>query len=138
MKKLLLTIACLFLMFSIYSQNKPVNIVFDVTSADPATHQSTMRHVKIMSSNYPDAKFEVVLYSGSFEMALKEKSFVAHEITSLADNKNVSFMICGMTLKRKEINKSELLPNFEVIPDGILEIVTKQSEGWGYIKESHH
>jgi intracellular sulfur oxidation DsrE/DsrF family protein len=43
-----------------------------------------------------------------------------------------------MTLNRKNIDKSELIPNFEIVPDGILEIVTKQSEGWGYIKESHH
>ncbi len=138
MKKFIASAAVMFLMFSIYAQNKPVNIVFDVTSADPATHQSTMRHVKVMSSNYPDAKFEVVLYSGSVDMALKEKSSVAKEITSLAYNENVSFKVCAMTLKRKEINKNELLSGFDVVPDGILEIVTKQSEGWGYIKESHH
>ena len=138
MKKLIASSAVMLLMFSLYAQNKPVNIVFDVTSADPATHQSTMRHVKVMSTNYPDAKFEVVLYSGSVAMALKEKSSVAEEINSLANNENVSFKVCAMTLKRKEINKSELLSGIEIVPDGILEIVTKQSEGWGYIKESHH
>ena len=138
MKKFIASAAVMFLMNCAYAQNKPINIVFDVTSADPATHQSTMRHVKTMSSNYPDAKFEVVLYSGSVEMALKEKSSVAKEITNLANNKNVSFKVCAMTLKRKEINQNELLSGFEVVPDGILEIVTKQSEGWGYIKESHH
>jgi len=138
MKKLITSFALMLLMFSLHAQNKPVNIVFDVTSADPATHQSTMRHVNIMSTNYPDAKFEVVLYSGSVAMALKEKSSVAEEINHLANNENVSFKVCAMTLKRKEINKSELLSGIEVVPDGILEIVTKQSEGWGYIKESHH
>jgi intracellular sulfur oxidation DsrE/DsrF family protein len=122
---------------TMYAQNKPVNIVFDVTSADPATHQSALRHVKLMSSSYPDALFEVVLYSGSVDMALKERSSVAEEITSLAGVKNVSFKVCAMTLKRKEIDENELLPNIEIVPDGILEIVTKQSEGWGYIKESH-
>jgi len=138
MKKLILSVAVILLVLNLYAQNNPVNVVFDVTSADPATHQSTMRHVKIMSSNYPDAKFEVVLYSGSVDMALKEKSSVADEIASLGQLDNVSFKVCAMTLDRKKIDKSELLPNFEVVPDGILEIVTKQSEGWGYIKESHH
>ena len=138
MKKSILSVLAMIMMFNIYAQNNPVKIVFDVTSADPSTHQSTMRHVKIMASNYPDSKFEVVLYSGSVEMALKEKSTVADEIISFAGNDNVSFKVCAMTLKRKEINESELLTNVEVVPDGILEIVTKQSEGWGYIKESHH
>ena len=137
MKKLILFISGVLLMFNLNAQNKPINIVFDVTSADPATHQSAVRHVKIMSSNYPDAKFEVVLYSGSVDMALKEKSSVADEIMDLANQDNVSFKVCAMTLNRKNIDKSELLPVFQTVPDGILEIVTKQSEGWGYIKESH-
>jgi hypothetical protein len=41
-------------------------------------------------------------------------------------------------MKRDGIDKRELLPNVEVVPDGILEIATKESEGWGYIKESQH
>jgi len=138
MKKILPTLICVFLLMELHAQTKPVNIVFDVTSADPSTHQSTMRHVKVMSANYPDAKFEVVLYSGSVDMALKEKSSVAEEIASFAGSNNVSFKVCAMTLDRKKIDKNELISNVEVVPDGILEIVTKQSEGWGYIKESHH
>ena len=138
MKKSIISLVILLIASNLVAQNKPVNIVFDVTSADPSTHQSTMRHVKIMSENYPGSKFEVVLYSGSVEMVLKEKSSVAKEITSFVGNEDVEFKVCAMTLKRKGIDKSELLPNVEVVPDGILEIVTKQSEGWGYIKESHH
>lgn len=120
------------------AQTKPVQIVFDVTSADPSTHQSTMRHVTIMSKNYPASRFEVVIYSGSIDMVLKDKSSVAAEITSFADNKNVEFKVCAMTMDRKGFSKSDLLPGIEVVPDGILEIVIKQGEGWGYIKESHH
>ena len=126
------------MMIYVNAQTKPVKIVFDVTSADHETHQSAIRHVKAMASAYPDSKFEVVLYSGSIEMALKDKSVVADDIISLGNNKNVAFKVCAMTLKRDGIDKSELLPNVEVVPDGILEIATKQSEGWGYIKESQH
>jgi len=138
MKNFMLSIALLLFVINVNAQDKPINIVFDVTSADPATHQSTMRHINLMSNNYPDAKFEVVLYSGSVEMALKEKSSVATEISGFANNDNVSFKVCAMTLKRKKIDKSELISGIDVVPDGILEIVTKQSEGWGYIKEAHH
>ena len=137
MKNIMLCIAFLLLAFNISAQDKPVKIIFDVTSANPSTHQSAMRHVNIMSKNYPDSQFEVVLYSGSVEMALKDKSSVAKEISAFADNDNVSFKVCAMTLNRKKIDKSELLPGVDVVPDGILEIVTKQSEGWGYIKEAH-
>ena len=138
MKKLTLSIACLFSVQLILAQSNPIKVVFDVTSADPSTHQSTMRHIKIMADNYPDSRFEVVLYSGSFEMAMKDKSSVANEILAFSDNEMVEFKVCAMTLKRKNIDKDQLIANVEIVPDGILEIVTKQAEGWGYIKESHH
>jgi intracellular sulfur oxidation DsrE/DsrF family protein len=37
-------------------------------------------------------------------------------------------------MQRYNIDKSQLIPGVEVVPDGIYEIITKQREGWGYIK----
>ena len=137
MKKIIQTLLLILISVNLSAQTTPVQIVFDVTSSDPSTLQSAMRHVKVMSKNYPDSRFEVVMYSGSIEMVLKDKSSVAEEITSFADNENVEFKVCAMTMDRKGYSKGDLLPGIEIVPDGILEIVTKQSEGWGYIKESH-
>lgn len=129
-----LFLACMFSMQS-FSQDKPVKIVFDVTSDDVKVHQSTMRHVKAMSKAYPESEFEVVMYSGSIDMVLKDKSSVAEDMESLADNENVSFLICKGTMKRHGVDESELITGVGTVPDGILEIITKQAEGWGYIKE---
>jgi len=137
MKRLSILLFGVLMAVHVNAQEKPVSIVFDVTSADPATHQSALRHVKFMSSSYPDSNFEVVVYSGSINMVLKDKSTVAEDIKSLADQKNVSFKVCAMTMKRHQIDKEELFSNVDVVPDGILEIAMKQAEGWGYIKESH-
>ena len=38
-------------------------------------------------------------------------------------------------MKRHKIEKSQLIPGVTTVPDGILEIIMKQKEGWGYIKE---
>ncbi|MEM9671335.1 MAG: DsrE family protein [Bacteroidota bacterium] len=121
-----------------WSQDKPVKIVFDVTSQDEKAHQSTMRHVKIMSQAYPDSEFEVVVYGGAIAMVLADDSSVANDITQMKDNENVSFKVCEGTMKRRQINESQLLPGVGTVPDGILEIVTRQGEGWGYIKEAHN
>jgi intracellular sulfur oxidation DsrE/DsrF family protein len=96
-----------------------------------------MRHVKMMSAAYPDSEFEVVVYGGACPMVVKDKSSVSDDIKELEDNKQVTIMVCEATLQRHEINKSQLLTGVKTVPDGILEIVTKQSEGWGYIKESN-
>ena len=121
-----------------YAQDKPVRILFDVTSKDTLTHQAVLRHVKGMSSSYAQSNFEVVIYGGAIDMVLKNKSTVAKGIETVSANKNVAFAVCGETMKRYNVDKSQLLPGVIVVPDAIMEIVTKQSEGWGYIKESHH
>jgi uncharacterized protein len=70
MKKLII-IPMLLLMFAAWGQSKPVKIVFDVTSKDPATHQSVMRHITGMSAAYPDSEFEVVIYGGALPCWLR-------------------------------------------------------------------
>ncbi len=67
-------------------------------------------------------------------MVLKDKSVVADDIQKLAANKNVSFKVCAFTLKRHNVDVSQLLPGVGTVPDGIYEIITRQREGWVYIK----
>lgn len=137
MKIYLFILLNLALSIQVFSQEKPVQIVFDVTSADPAVHEATLRHVIEMSKNYQDSKFQVVLYGGSINMVHNEKSSVLEEIKSLSSNKNVGFAICEQTMKRKSVTEAQLIPGVIIVPDGILEIIQKQQQGWGYIKESN-
>lgn len=120
------------------AQDKPIKVVFDVTSKDTLVHQAVMRHVSGMAKAYPQSSFEVVIYGGALPMFLKDESAVASDIKALVNNKNVSFKVCGITMKRHQVEASQLLPGIVVVPDAIVEIVTKQNEGWGYIKEAHN
>jgi uncharacterized protein len=135
MKKYITLVLAFFFVLNLSAQEKPVKIVFDVTSSNPKVHQSAIRHVKFMSQAYPDSKFEVVMYSGSIDMVLKDKSSVAEDIETLAKNDNISFVVCQGTMKRHKISDNQLIPGLRQVPDGILEIIVKQKEGWGYIKE---
>jgi hypothetical protein len=118
-----------------WAQAKPARIVFDITSKDTLTHQTVVRHVKGMSEAYPDALLEVVVYGGALPMLMTEKSTEATKIQELAKNKNISFKACEGTMKRYSVTKTQLLPGVGTVPDAIMEIVQKQGEGWGYIKE---
>ena len=121
-----------------YGQNKPVKIVFDVTSKDTLTHQAVLRHVNGMATSYPNSNFEVVVYGAAVSMFVKDQSTVSKDIETACTKKNVSFVACEQAMQRHNIDKSQLLPGVATVPDGILEIVMKQGEGWGYIKEAHH
>jgi intracellular sulfur oxidation DsrE/DsrF family protein len=122
---------------SIFSQKTEIKVVFDVTSKNVKTHQMTVRHVELMSNSYPDSQFEVVLYGGSIEMALNEKSTVKNAIQLLSKKDNIDFVICEASMRKHKVEKQDLIEGFKIVPDGILEIVEKQQNGWGYIKEAH-
>ena len=136
--KTLLTVVLIALAIEATSQAKPVKIVFDVTSADSLTHQAVLRHVSLMATAYPQSSFEVVVYGSAMPMFVKGKSTVATAIQKLEANPKVSFKVCEQTMARYKVDKSQLVANVGTVPDGILEIVNKQAEGWGYIKEAHH
>jgi intracellular sulfur oxidation DsrE/DsrF family protein len=134
--KNLLSIPLLLLCFGL-CQAQEVRIVFDMTSDDPKIHASTMRHIEGMSAAYPNSTFELVIYSGALPMVLKEKSALTGEILKVLERENVTINVCAMTLKRYNLDESALITGVKTVPDGILEIVQRQNEGWGYIKEAY-
>ena len=121
----------------LFAQARPYNVVFDMTSRDTINQQTVIRWINEVTSANPDAKVEVVMFGQGTALAIKDKSAVADDVTRLAQNKNVAFRICAIALKNQNVDKCQLLSGVETVPDGIYEIISKQGEGWGYIKVAH-
>src|SRR5690606_39825218 len=64
-------------------------------------------------------------------LPISEKSSVTEKIAELSKNKNITFAACQGTMKRHNVDASQLLPGVSVVPDAIMEIVTKQGEEIG-------
>jgi uncharacterized protein len=137
MKKIIITFAIQLIGLAAMAQASPVKIVFDITSKDTLAHQGALRHMTMMAKAYPQSTFELVVYGPALPMFVKGQSTIEKALTPLVQNKNVSFKVCAATMKRNNIDKTQLLTGVEVVPDAIMEIVTKQGEGWGYIKEGN-
>jgi hypothetical protein len=138
MRKDILIAGALFLTpFILPAQTSDYKVVFDLTSKDSLDHKSVIRWLNEVSRMNPEAKLEVVMYGQGFNMVTKDRTVVADAITTLAANKNISFKVCAVALKNNNVDKSQLLPGVETVPDGIYEIISKQKEGWGYIKAVH-
>jgi intracellular sulfur oxidation DsrE/DsrF family protein len=136
-KHTLLIVPLLLLLHFSEAQTKDYKVVFDITSKDTADHKSVIRWLNGISQSNADARLEVVFYGQSLGMVTKDKSIVAEDIKKLTANKNISFKVCEAAMKRHNIDKGQLLPGVETVPDGIYEIIVKQGEGWGYIKAGH-
>jgi intracellular sulfur oxidation DsrE/DsrF family protein len=125
----------LFMLLSLFAAAQAdYKVVFDLTSKDSVDQQAVIRWLKEIVNQSADAKMEVVMYAKGINLVLKDKSAFAAAVTELAANKNISFRVCAIALKNQGIDKSQLLPGVETVPDGIYEIISKQREGWGYIK----
>jgi hypothetical protein len=137
MRKLsLFSITLLFVSQFLLAQ-KDYKVVFDLTSGDTLSQQTAIRWVNEIIKTEPTAQVEVVMFGKGLPLVVKDKSALADDVTSLATNKNVAFKVCAIALANQKIDKSQLLTGVQVVPDGIYEIVSKQREGWGYIKVSH-
>ena len=138
MRKYLLCISIFLLMSSfVNAQVKDYKVVFHMSSRDTINQQAIVREIGLITGASPDAKLEVVIYGQGLDLAVKDRSTQQAAVQKLIADKKASFKVCAMTLKRNNIDPSQLVPGVEVVPDGIYEIISKQQEGWGYIKVAH-
>jgi uncharacterized protein len=134
MKPLLIFFFLLCTHGTLQAQSVPYNVVFDLTSKDSNDHKTVIRWLDGITKERPDAKLEVVLYGQALDMVVKDKSTVAADLARLQQNKNITVKACAAAMKRHNVDASQLLPGIGTVPDGIYEIISKQKEGWGYIK----
>ncbi len=117
-----------------HAQPAPYKVVIDVTSSDTIVHQMVIRWVKEIMTADPNADVEVVFYAKSLGMITRGKSVVSDDVICYAAKDHVDFKVCAVAMKNNGVEESQLLPGVQTVPDGIYEIISKQHEGWGYIK----
>ena len=135
MNRLLVVVCCMiFGLGLLRAQERPYRVVFDLTSADSLEHKAVMRWVKEITTEHPDAELEVVMYGKGFELVMPGKSTLTAQVTEAIKNPKVAFRVCQNALKNNHVDRSQLFTGVGTVPDGIYEIISKQHEGWGYIK----
>lgn len=134
MKKYILLLVMLPLVSLSADAQSDYKVVFDFTSKDSIDQKSIIRWLDGIAKSDPNARMEVVMYGQGVHLVLKDKSIVRDDITRLAGNQNISFKVCEASLKNNNIDRERLITGVGTVADGIYEVITKQREGWGYIK----
>lgn len=63
----------------------------------------------------------------------KDSQSNAIRIHHLADQ-GVKFAVCANSLNHLKISPDDLVPEAEIVPAGVSELVKKQNAGWAYIR----
>jgi uncharacterized protein len=127
-------------LFSVKAQSKDVKetapehkIIFQLTSSDTSSHKQLMKQFNNILTVSPTTKIEVVCHGGGLDMLVKGKTIVEDKIKSLSD-RGVQFMACEFSIKERKVDRGLIISSAGYVPAGIVEIVSKQEQGWSYIK----
>lgn len=136
-KKLLFIAILCSAAFLSQAQKASYKIVFDLVSVDTADQSTVLRQLNNVLKEAPGAELELVCHGQAVFMLVAEKAFFENRMKELQAKGKVSFKVCANSMKRAGVDKSQLLPLAEVVPVAILELASKQQEGWSYIKAGH-
>ncbi len=115
---------------------KDHKIVMQFSVGDSLEQVSIIGQVGNIRTAWPNATIEVVCHSSGLDLLTTKKSKAAKSIEELS-SKGVVFAACNNTMRRRNLKKEDMVPAAVIVPSGMLELVTKQEEGWAYLKGAH-
>ena len=109
-------------------------IVIQVSDNDPAKWNLALNNARNLQDDVGAANIdiEIVVYGPGIGM-LKLESPAATRIAE-AMKSNVKIIACENTLRAQKLTRDDMLPALSYVPAGVTEIMTKQSEGWAYLR----
>jgi intracellular sulfur oxidation DsrE/DsrF family protein len=134
MNKFFLSIALLIAATNLNAQSEKHKIVFDLNSKDTSVHSTVLRQFTNILKAAPDAELELVCHGQAIFMFVSDKFYLEEKVKELKAIGNVSFKICANSMKRYNVDKSQINPLGDIVPVAMLEISSKEKEGWSYIK----
>ena len=140
MYKIVSTVLMAFILLSVVakegknkSKNNVHKIIFQLTTNDTMAHKALMKQLNNITTVAPTTKIEIVCHGPGLEMLITEKSIVHQKIKQLSAI-GVSFITCEFSMKERNVPQDKIIPEAGYVKAGIIEIVSKQEQGWSYIK----
>lgn len=109
-------------------------VVIQVSDATPGKWNLALNNAKNVQEALGKDKVdvEIVAYGPGIDM-LRLESEVGNRIDkALTDG--VKVVACENSMRSMKISRSDMLPSIGYVPSGVVEIMKKQKEGWGYIR----
>lgn len=116
---------------------QPYKVVFDLTSDDPQDQRAVLRWLSEVGAANPGTDMEVVMYGRGLALVVPDRSSATDDVKQAIARPHVAFKVCEIAMRNQKIDRAQLLPGVGTVPDGIGEIVARQTHGWGYIKAVH-
>jgi intracellular sulfur oxidation DsrE/DsrF family protein len=112
----------------------PHRVVFQVSDNDPARWNLALNNAKNVQQEYGSrpVQVEIVAYGPGIGM-LKADAVTANRVTE-ATAAGVQVVACQNTMKAQKLNVADMNASVGYVPAGVVELMTRQREGWAYIR----
>jgi intracellular sulfur oxidation DsrE/DsrF family protein len=123
----------------VHGQETPLNkkvhkIVFQLSTGDTLAHKALMKQINNITTVAPTTLIEVICHGPGLSMIVKNTSIVSEKVTAFQQLHTIQFYACEFSMQERKVVKENILPSVGFVPAGIIAIVTRQEEGWSYIK----
>ena len=124
------------------SMAEKIHIAFHVDENDPAVKNMALNNAQNVQNYYAaqgdEAVIEIVAYGPGLNMFVAGKSPVADRISTMSlEIDDITFSACGNThrkMSQKAGTDVALLPEAQIVPSGVVQLVTLQQKGYAYIR----
>lgn len=108
--------------------------MIQVSDNDPAKWHLVLKNAKNLQDDVGAANvdIEIVAYGPGIGM-LKLDSPTGSRITN-AMKANIKVLACENTMRGQKLTRDDMLSGLTYVPAGVTEIMTKQGEGWAYLR----
>jgi intracellular sulfur oxidation DsrE/DsrF family protein len=116
------------------ASSKPHKVVFQVSDADPMKWNLALNNAKNVQADLgkDNVAVEIVAYGPGIGM-LKMDSVTGPRIAEAMGN-GVEVVACENTMRNMKLSRDDMLPKIGYVGAGVVELMTRQQQGWAYIR----
>ncbi len=105
-------------------------VILQVSDDNPKTWNQALNGIENLQQVYGKQNVDVELVAFGFGLGILKLDSVAGSRVLDALQSGANIVACEVTMRRQKLTKADLLPNLSYAPSGLVEIITRQKEGW--------
>jgi intracellular sulfur oxidation DsrE/DsrF family protein len=114
-------------------KSEMLKAVVHVSFSEAPRQEAGLKNIENILKEVADAQIEVVCHGEGLSM-LNTKETQHSDLVKSLMKRGVGFVACENTTKKKSVTKSDLIEGSSTVPSGAVEVIRKQSAGYGYFR----
>jgi len=109
-------------------------VVLQVSDDNPKTWNQALNVIENLQQAYGKQNVDVELVAFGFGLGILKLESVAGGRVQDAVASGAKIRACEVTMRRQKLTQADMQPNIGYVPAGVVEIITKQGQGWAVIR----